>query len=313
MKRNRSLLSIITCFAFGALLAGCNIPFNNVDQGAYIVLSDESDWEFYVIKGKDKLYDVSDRVEAHGDIPGLEYGQGALVVADIDTEGYSTGGWEAVFFNDYESMVPMGIDEIAEKLNIPEVEDPAGFFGEFFSKYTDGNDIYYILSDWHNYEVMKNGNPYLCCELFDRYSPGPLLKAVSLGYDGPESMMDIDLTEDEILNMPEEDLWFYGIFKDHLKDKTLSVAGLSEDATIEEGRYAAAYPEDQCIGEYLVEVEDGSVLRRYYMGNNIVRDYPRTEVTLSMDEWHISEDGTVKFKGCKKNVREAIVPYILIQ
>ncbi len=332
MKKNRALLSIITCVTFAILLAGCTgkadknnysnnttatsgstqkKSSNNVDQGYYVVMSNEDDWEFYVIKGKDVLYDVTDCVEAYGDIPGLEYGQGAYVVADIGTDGYSTGAWDAIYFKEYKTMKPMGIEEIAEKLNIPEVEDPAAFPREFFSKYTDGNDIYYIFSEWYNYEVMKNGNPYLYCEFSNHDCPGPLQKAVSLGYDGPESMIDTDLTEDEILNMTDEDFGFYGAFKDHLTDKTLSVAELPEDESFEKGAYAAAHPKALCFGEFLVEVDDGFVLRRYYLGNKKLEDYNMTEVAMGIDEWHISEDGIVEYNGAQEHVRGGMADYYL--
>lgn len=334
MKKNRAHLNIITCLAFAILLSGCTgkadknnysnnttaasgstqkKSSNNVDQGVYVVFSDEDDWEFYIIKGKDELYDVTDGVMAYSYMPELDYGHGAFIHADISTGGMSTGGWDSLYFQKYESMEPMGIDEVADKLNIPEMQDLAEFPGAIFTKYTDGEDIYYLLFRDYNFEVFKNKKPYLYIKcLFYNYS-SPLQKAVALGYSGPQSRIDSDFTEDEILNMSEEDFWFYGVFKDHLKDKTLSVAELPEDASFEEGKYAAAHPEDLCIGEFLVEVEDGSVLRRYYLGNAPIYGQWETDVFLGLDEWHISEDGTVEYTGAQENMRGSRAQYCLVQ
>ena len=65
---------------------------------------------------------------------------------------------------------------------------------------------------------------------------------------------------------------------------------------------------DICIGEYLIEAEDGYVFRRYYVDGHNVEYGPATSATIGVDEWHISRDGAVEYVLQPENYRDFHLP-----
>ena len=65
---------------------------------------------------------------------------------------------------------------------------------------------------------------------------------------------------------------------------------------------------DICIGEYLIEAEDGYVFRRYYVDGQNVEYGPASSATMGVDEWHISQDGAAEYILQPEVYRELDLP-----
>ncbi len=184
----------------------------------------EKDKEFYVICGR-IYHDTETGAHVRGNFPEMEYGQGARIVADVDiflSPGTNIADYIEVM--ELKSFDLMSISEIADIVNPPEVADagdyndvdffPYSYNGLYFLRYSENEDVYYILLDNVFYDVFKNGEKFLCYTnpILSRFSDplSPFRCSISLGYLGTGTTLTPCLTDEQIMNFTDDEIMFLG-------------------------------------------------------------------------------------------------------
>ena len=171
----------------------------------------EQDKKLYVVGRWSGNYSLYDRVYVGGEITGLSEGKAAIVKADVGVCSTKTGDIDHLEITNLKSVQPMKLGEmvdmldVADMLDVPDAAtDTVDYSNDQFFKYTVGNETYYIFNTNGPYEVIWRDTEYI------RYAAEeplePLHAAISIGYRG--GSLTPELTEEQILNMSETELWF---------------------------------------------------------------------------------------------------------
>ena len=327
----RSVISGIIALLFVALLPGCTKNAGsdsnskngvNEERDAAFV-REEDNKDLFVVSGWYISCSVDDGYIVF--IPELPEGQGAILTADVDVN-ISTYD-----IRNMKSFQTTTLDDIVAKVNAPEITRGVDYSDKHLLAYSDGDDRYHIIKSYNEVEVLKNGQEYMHygtnSNTQDELEPFWTSLSIGVGVSGSvESgkMVTPSLTEDEILNMTDEELVYYANlqYNGQLQD-TSCIAYEAEGIRFEEGeenngftvspsdadvdealenavqKYVSEkklYKEREltCIGDYLIRENNGIRFRRYFiLGNNLDMDPQLYDGSLYVDEWFLSESGVI--------------------
>lgn len=319
--KKRSVISGIMVLMFAALLSGCaknTESSSNREEKDEGFIREENSKELVVASGWYISCTVDDGLGVY--TPELQEGHGSLITADVDV-------YPSIYeIRDIKSFQTTTLEDIATRVNAPEIKRGEDYSDKHLLQYSDGDDRYYIIQHFHLVEVIKNGQEFMYyssnSSMQDELEP--FWVAVSAGSQGAGTMLTPVLTEDEILNMTDEEVIFYANlqYNGQLQD-TSCIAYEAEGIRFEEGEGNNGFtvsPSDAdvdealenavqkyvnekklykereltCIGDYLIRENNGIRFRRYFiLGNNVDMDPQLYDGSLYVDEWFVSESGVI--------------------
>lgn len=148
----------------------------------------------------------------NGRFPELDDGQIASVTADVQIyDGGEAGFMHNIFIEDLISYSVIDRDKVADIPDIPDAGSTGFSYGVHMLKYDTGDHKFLLVMNERYVHVYLDGYPITEYEQSVHYEDmlDPFFEWIS-GMESIPGMVRPELTEEEILNMTDEDFWYYG-------------------------------------------------------------------------------------------------------
>ena len=154
--KKRSVISGIIVLMFAALLSGCaknTESSSNREEKDEGFIREENSKELVVASGWYISCAVDDGQGVY--TPELQEGHGSLITADVDV-------YPSIYeIRDIKSFQTTTLEDIATRVNAPEIKRGEDYSDKHLLQYSDGDDRYYIIQHFHLVEVIKNGQEFM--------------------------------------------------------------------------------------------------------------------------------------------------------
>ncbi len=237
---------IIMVSFFACLFTGCGSENKTDDLSQNMgreeirddnfIHTEESDRKLYVIEGNKGATEIFEGGMVIGE-PEMYYGQAACIIADVEIKtNKNDEGLKYITIREVKSFQPMKMSEIAEVIEPVEVQKGV-YYKEHFLAYTEGEEIYYIVNNRPYVNIFKGDRTFMSYSISSTYKD-PLEAfwiRLSLGDAGDNWTIVTDYTEDEILNLTDDEIYFLGFMESKGRLESVSECVENENMVLEEG------------------------------------------------------------------------------
>ena len=252
---------IVLVAVLGCFIAGCSSETNS-DQKIQSESLDEgskenaeplevSDKKLYVLQGENGAFELSEGgYVLEG--PEMEYGEATCITADVKIEMNPKYDIQCITIKSIKDVQPMAVSEIAKTFEPANAQEGVGS-NEHFLMYTNAGDTYYIARNWPFVDIMKENEPFLSYDYRNATTRDPLQSfwiILSIGYTCENGKVIPDFSENEILNMSDDELFFLGLLESEGGLASVWEYVAPSDAILEEGyQYIGLASEDPAEDE----------------------------------------------------------------
>lgn len=308
MRKYAWIILTTACFCFMGGCASKQVAEKDSDNekwGESYIVSEETNKKLYLLEG-DKVTNELSEGGCVIDGPEMRYGQAACITADVEI-AVSKADEEIKYITvkELKNFQSMKMSEIAEILKPAEAQKGIET-NEHFLTYTDGEDTYYIARNWPCVDIKKEDSSYISYTYTILANHTDPLEAfwisLSVGYPGENGIITPEYTENEILNMSDEELFYLGLLESDGRLASVAEYVDFEDMVLEEGfRYVGFAAKDPAENEEEAREKAEEEWDKYSK-----RDYYSIYLVAETDEYWVFVNGWSSHPG---EIREYVVVY----